>query len=468
MNSARTLVGALALVAVTFLTGALTEQDARDLATDAYIFGYPLVTMEMTRRVMTNVATAGDKFAPMGQFARMGKLPTPKDKEVTAPNVDMLCTVAWVDVSREPYVLSFPDTKGRFFMMPMLDAWTNVFQDPGSRTTGTGFQTYAITGPSWRGARLPPGVNQVKSRTNIVWILGRIYTTGAPQDLEEARAYQDKITLMPLSHYGRPYTPPPGKVDPKIDMTTPVRDQVNAMDALTFFKVMAEAMKKNPPAAADAPMMMKLAKLGIVPGKNFDARKLSVTEAEALKTVPKSGQDRIMANVSNTGVLANGWMIAIRDIGEYHVNYLQRATIAAIGLGATLPADAVYPMSEATADGQPYDGANKYVMHFDKGQIPPVKGLWSLTMYDDKYFLVPNPIERHALGTRDKLATNSDGSVDLYLQKDSPGAGKESNWLPAPPGQFVLMLRLYWPNDTPPTILDGSWKPPPVQRTAQR
>jgi hypothetical protein len=461
------LVGALALGAVTFLTGALSEQDARDIATDAYVFGYPLVTMEMTRRVMTNVATADDKFAPMGQFARLRKFPTPADRAVTAPNVDTLYTVAWVDVSREPYVLAFPDSKGRFFMLPMLDAWTNVFEDPGSRTTRTGFRTYAITGPSWPGSRLPPGVNPVKSRTNIVWILGRIYTNGTPQDLEEAHAFQDQITLMPLSQYGRPYTPPPGRVDPKVDMTTPVRDQVNAMDAPTFFKVMAEAMKKNPPAAADGHMMMRLAKLGIVPGKDFDPGKLSAPEREALESVPKSAQGRIMANVGNAEFLANGWMIAIHDIGEYNVNYLQRATIAAIALGANLPADAVYPMSVATADGQPYDGANKYVMHFDKGQTPPVKAFWSLTMYDDKYFLVPNPIERHALGTRDKLATNPDGSVDLYLQKSSPGAGKESNWLPAPPGKFVLMLRLYSPNGTPPTILDGSWKPPPVQRIAQ-
>jgi hypothetical protein len=397
----------------------------------------------------------------------MRRLPTPADREVTTPGVDTLYTIAWVDVSREPYVLAFPDSKGRFFMLPMLDAWTNVFQDPGSRTTSTGFHTYAITGTSWPGSRLPPGVNRVKSRTNIVWILGRIYTSGTPQDLEEVHAFQDQITLMPLSRYGKPYTPPPGKVDPNVDMKTPVRDQVNAMDAPTFFKVMAEAMKKNPPAAADGAMMLKLAKLGLVPGKDFDPGKLSATEREALEGVPKAAQGRIMANVGNTEFLANGWMIPIHDIGEYHVNYLQRATIAAIALGANLPADAVYPMSVATADGRPYDGASKYVMHFDKGQTPPVKAFWSLTMYDDKYSLVPNPIERYALGTRDKLATNPDGGVDLYLQKDSPGAGKEANWLPAPPGKFVLMLRLYWPNDAPPSILDGSWKPPPVQRVAQ-
>ncbi len=447
---------------LTQVQGKLTEDEAAQIGTEAYIYGYPLVTMEMTRRVLTNAAAPDGKLAPIGQFARLRSYPTPADKEVTAPNADTLYTLAWLDVSKEPWVLSIPDARDRYYLMPMLSGWTDVFQVPGKRTTGTKAQTYAITGPGWKGT-LPGGVKEYKSPTSMVWILGRIYCTGTPEDYKAVHALQDEFKLVPLSSYGKPYTPPPGTVDPSIDMKTPVREQVNRMSAGEYFKLLAALMKDNPPAKADAPMVANMAKLGIVPGQAFDISKLDPAVQKGLQGVPKASIEKIMAHFKTAGKDINGWLFSTRT-GLYGADYLQRALITAIGLGANRPQDAVYPTSEVDAEGKPYDGANKYVMHFAKGQVPPVRGFWSLTMYDGEYFFVPNPLNRYTLSSRSKFNYNKDGSLDLYIQRDSPGKDKEANWLPAPAGKFILMLRLYWPRERPPSIIDGTWKPPAVVR----
>ncbi len=457
----------LALVAAVMLTAPpgmaqqaakISEQEAAAIGTEAYIYGYPLVTMELTRRVLTNVAeVTGDK-APMGQFAKLRAYPTPANKEVTAPNADTVYTLAWLDLAKEPWVLSIPDMKGRYFLFPMLSGWTDVFQVPGKRTTGTKAQTYAITGPGWKGT-LPVGVTEYKSPTSMVWILGRIYCSGTPADYKAVHALQDQFKLVPLSAYGKSYTPSAGKVDPSVDMKIAVREQVNRMEAGAYFKLLAALMKDNPPAAADAPMVGKMAQIGIVPGKDFDISKLDPAVVKALRGVPKPAQEKIMAHFKSAGTEVNGWVFSTKT-GIYGTDYLQRALITAIGLGANRPQDAVYPTSEVGADGKTFDGANKYVMRFPKGQMPPVNGFWSLTMYDAQYFFVPNSLNRYTLSQRNKLKTNPDGSVDLHIQNASPGKTKESNWLPAPAGRFILMLRFYWPKEM---ILDGTWKPPAVK-----
>jgi len=391
----------------------------------------------------------------------MREYPPAAFRDVTAPNADTLYTVAWLDVGKEPWVLSLPDAHGRYYLFPMLDGWTNVFQAPGKRTTGTGPQKYAITGPSWTG-KLPAGVTEYKSPTSLVWILGRIYCTGTPEDYSAVHAMQDKISLVPLSSYGQTYTPPPGKVDPGINMKTAVRDQVNALDMAAYFNLLAKLMKDNPPPEADAPMVAKMAKIGIIPGEDFDMSKLDPEVTKGLQSVPKAGFEKIMAYFKIAGTHENGWVFSTKT-GIYGTDYLNRAFITAIGLGANRPQDAVYPTSETYVDGKPYMGTNKYVMHFEKGQMPPAKAFWSLTMYDAEYFFVANLLNRYTLSSRNKLTTNTDGSVDLYLQNENPGPGKESNWLPAPNGRFILMLRLYWPRETPPSIIDGTWKIPAVK-----
>lgn len=448
------------------------QQDAKELealetAKDAYIYAYPLMTMEMTRRVSTNVAEPAGTFAPMGQFAKLREYPNASFTTVTAPNADTLYTVVWLDVSKEPWVVSIPDLKGRYALFPMLDGWTTVFQVPGKRTTGTGAQKYAITGPGWNGT-LPAGVTEYKSPTGLVWLLGRIYCAGTPEDYKAVHALQDQMAAVPLSSYGKPYTPTPGTVDSSIDTKTAVREQVNAMDGVSYFKLFAELLKTNPPTADDAPMVAKLAKIGIVPGRDFDPSKLEPGVAAGIAKAPKPAQDKIAAwmkesLVAGDAKLENGWTFTTKT-GIYGTNYLQRALITWFGLGANRPEDAVYPTSEGPKIVEKYNGANKYVLHFDKGQMPPVNGFWSVTMYNAKYFFVDNPLNRYDVSQRNKFKTNADGSTDIYIQADSPGKDNESNWLPSPKDDFVLMMRLYWPKEKDPTILNGSWKIPEVKK----
>jgi len=447
---------------------AAKEIEAREIAMEAYVYAYPLVTMEITRRVMTNVEKPEGSKAPMGQFARLRTYPAVDDHSVTAPNADTLYTLAWLDVSKEPWIVSIPDMKDRFFLFPMLDGWTNVFHDPGKRTTGTKAQKYAITGPGWSGT-LPAGVTEYKSPTGMVWVLGRIYCTGTPADYKAVHALQDQVSAVPLSAYGKPYTPAPGKVDPSIDMKAP-REQVNAMDGAAYFRLFAELLKTNPPSADDAPMVAKLAKIGIVPGQDFDASKLDPAVAKGIEAAPKPAQEKISiylkeALVTGDAKLENGWLF-FKNTGLYGTGYRNRAMITWYGLGANRPQDAVYPTSEGPELLKKYNGANKYVMRIGKGELPPVNGFWSITMYDANYFFVPNPINRYTVSSRNKFKANADGSIDLYIQKDSPGKDKEQNWLPAPAGEFVLMMRLYWPKETPPSILDGTWKPPAVKQAS--
>ena len=429
------------------------------LATDAYIYGYPLVTMEMTRRVMTNVAAPEATRAPMGHLLKVRQYPDASFRDVTAPNADTLYTTGWVDVGAEPWVLSLPDMKGRYYLFPLLDGWTNVFQVPGKRTTGTGAQTCAITGPGWKGT-LPAGVKEYKSPTSMVWLLGRIYCTGTPEDYKAVHELQDACTLVPLSAYGKPYAPPPAKADPSIDMKTAVRDQVNRMDAKEYFTLLAQLMKTNPPPAADAPALAKFARIGLVAGQNFDAGKLN---AELAKRIPPLAFDRIMLQfkINKDVQHINGWNFTTKT-GIYGTDYLMRALVTAIGLGANRPQDAVYPTSLKDAEDNDYVGSAKYVIRFDRGQTPPAEGFWSITMYDANYFFVANPINRYSISARQALKANPDGSIDIYVQKDSPGADREANWLPAPAGKFILMMRLYWPDESNPSILNGTWVIPAV------
>ena len=413
---------------------------------------------------MTNVAAVQGTRGPMGHIVRLRGYPDAKFRDVTAPNADTLYTIAWFDVSSEPWLITIPDSKGRYYLLPLLSGWTDVFDAPGTRTTGNGPQKLAVTGPGWSGT-IPEGYRELRSPTGMVWMLGRIYCTGTSEDYKAAHAMQDAITLVPLSGFGKPYTPPPGVVDPAVDMKTPVRDQVHALNAQTFYTLFAEVLKNNPPAAADAPMVEKLAKIGLVPGQSLDWSKVNPAMQEALDEVITPTQAKILAHFNALGENINGWVFT-RKTGVYGTDYLCRASVALVGLGANRPEDAIYPTSEVGVDGQPYDGASKYVVHFDKGQLPPADAFWSLTMYDDAYFFVDNPLNRYNVSSRSELAKNADGSVDVYIQKDPPEKANDANWLPAPAGRFVLMLRLYMPSPKAPSILDGSWEIPPAKKVA--
>ena len=427
-------------------------------ASDAYVYGYPLVTMEMTRRVLTNVAQVEGTRGPMGQVIKMRAYPDASFRDVTAPNADTLYTTSFFDVGDEPWVLSVPDMKGRYFLLPFLDGWTNVFAVPGSRTTGTQAQTFAITGPGWSGV-VPEGLTQLKSPTAIVWLLGRIYCTGTPEDYAEVHALQDAFKLQPLSTWGKDYTSPAGKVDPAIDMKKPVRDQVNGLSTVEFFTLLADLMKRNPPAPADAPALERFKVIGLIPGQGFDGKAL---DSRWDRRLPQLSYDRIMLHAMSLK-RENGWLFTTKT-GLYGTNYLQRAFITAVGLGANRPQDAVYPMSQRASLLEAYEGGNTYTLRFEKGQLPPVKGFWSLTMYDEQMFFVANPINRYSMSLRTNPKLELDGSLVILIQNENPGPDKEANWLPAPKGKFHLMLRLYWPDENEPSILDGSWVVPAVKR----
>jgi len=424
------------------------EKEALETGIQAYIYAYPLVMMGQTLRVSTNVAT-------------------PEYKTIVAPNADTLYSVLWLDVGKEPWIVSVPNMKGRYFMLPLLDGWTTVFAVPGTRTTGTGAQKFAITGPGWTGT-LPAGVKEYKSPTAIAWLLGRIYSTGTPEDYRAVHALQDQMVAVPLSAYSKSYTAASGTIDPSVDMKTATRAQVHAMDAASFFKLFAQLLKTNPPSAEDAPMLATLAKIGIVPRQDFDASKLDPVVAKGLANVPKPAQDTIMAWMKEgfaTGdwKLSDGWIYSTK-MGVYGTNYRWRALIASIAIGANLAEDAVYPLSYGPDIFTTYSGAHKYLMHFNEDDFPPVEGFWSLTMYNEQQFLVPNPINRYTVSQRNKFKTNADGSVDVYIQNESPGQDKEQNWLPAPKNKFMLTLRMYRPKEKSPSILNSTWNIPPVRK----
>ena len=441
---------------------ALGAVEALRIATEAYIYGYPLVTFEMARRQQTNVAAPDAEHAPMGQMIKMRTYPAVDNHCCSAPNADTLYTEVWLDVSKEPWILGIPDMGDRYYIVPMLDGWSEVFKVASPSTTGSKAQTYAITGPGWKGT-LPKGVTPVKSSTGMVWVLGRIYSTGTPEDYQAVHALQDKFTVVPLSAYGKPYTPPPGAIDPTFDMKTAVRKQVNALDIEAYFSHLATLMKTNPPTARTRRSSRGWR------GSDWSRARTSTRPSSASSTARRSAWSRSWRSW-RWGCTSSGRR---RPTGGSTSPRAWATSAPTIGCGAwpisSVPAGTArrtpcIRCRRRTRSGDEYDGEkHKYVVRFEKGQLPPADAFWSLTMYDGDFFFVPNPINRYDLAQRDKLITNPDGSVDLYLQAESPGPDKEANWLPAPKGKFVLVQRIYAPRKTPPSILDGSWAPPPVR-----
>jgi hypothetical protein len=438
----------------------LSEEEAQKIGVEAVVYGFPLVVMDSTKRVSTNVpGPQPNAHAPINQFGNMLEYPPASDHTIVRMNVDTLYSFAWLDLSKEPVVLSVPDTKGRYYMMPLLDAWTNVFASPGKRTTGTKAGNFPITGPGWTG-KVPGGVTQIKAPTNTVWITGRTQTNG-PRDYAAVHVLQKQYKLTPLSAFGKPYTPPPGIVKTAVDTKTAPVDQVSKMDAATFFKTLSKLMAANPPPAADAPALALLAKIGVVPGQDFDPGKLDPAVAKGLEKSVPIALEKLQTAAKQLAKPVNGWQVPPMKVGQFGTDYGLRAVAALIGLGANIPADAIYPNAFTDADVKPLTGANRYVVHFDKGQTPPANAFWSLTMYDAQSFFVENPINRYNISSWMPLKYNQDGSLDVYIQKDSSGKDKEANWLPAAAGDFSITMRVYWPKAA---MLDGSWTPPPLKR----
>lgn len=435
--------------------------DPHQLGVEAYLYLYPLVTMEVTRRQMTNIAAGKvPGRSPMGQFAHVPAFPAADFKVVVRPNFDTLYSSAWLDLSGGPVIVSAPDTGGRYYVLPVYDMWTDAFAAPGWRTTGTGEQHHALVPPGWSGS-LPEGVTALPAPTPTVWIIGRTQTNG-PADYEAVHQVQAGFTVTPLARWGQPPGPLPAfEADPAVDMSVPPLEQVEAMPATGFFALAAELMKVHPPHPTDSSVLSRIARIGLRPGESFDPARLDARTLSALDGVPKAAQELMTQSMPRLARVTNGWQMNTDSMGVYGNFYLKRAIVARVGLGANPPEDAIYPLLVTDADGAPPTGDHDYLCHFPVGELPPADAFWSITMYDAHGFQVANAINRFAIGDRDALTYNSDGSLDIYIQHAPPGPARESNWLPAPLGPLGITMRIYAPRAG---ALDGRWYPPPVRR----
>lgn len=446
----------------------ISQDEARIIATEAYLYFYPLVTMDLTRKQLTNVPKAEGIAAPMNQFAHVRAYPTADMRVVVRPNFDTLYSSAWLDVSKEPVIVSMPDAKGRYYLLPMLDMWTDVFASPGWRTTGTGAQTFLIASPTWRPELrnqfetlgLPAHTQRIDAPTPQLWIIGRIKTDGAA-DYPEVHKLQDQMKSIPLSQWGKNNPISPAPVDASIDMKTPPKVQVDTMTGEKFFAYAAEIMKTIPPHLTDQPILAQMKRMGFQPGHTFDTTKLDATLRDAIAQAPRNGQSIMQRQLPTLAQIVNGWSMNINTMGVYGNWYVKRAIVSNLGLGANVPEDAIYPMNLTDKNGQALNGQNQYVIHFSKADLPPAKAFWSITLYDGNGFQVGNPLNRFAISSWNNLTYNADGSLDLYMQNDDPGEAKRTNWLPAPKGPFNLTMRLYAPE---PSVLLGRWAPPFVEK----
>ncbi|MDE1669238.1 DUF1254 domain-containing protein [Nocardia gipuzkoensis] len=422
--------------------------DAATIAKDAYEFGYPLVLMDVTR-------TAAEETTPVNGFEHAASLPTPAQREVVRLDRDTLRSTAWLDLTSEPMVLSVPVMdSGRFWLVQVLDAWTNNVRNLSSvRPQATSAALlYAVTGPGWSGA-LPDGLAALPVPTPTVWLIVRIQVDGE-NDLPVVRSLQQEVKLVPLSAWVAGTEPPAPAARPGRASAQPPPERVAEMDAGVFFDRMCQLMSVDPPAAEDAPAMRRFAEIGIRPGGAVEG----VSDIDLAAAVD-SAQQQISVYLGARTVNENGWLVD-PDVGRYGTNYLLRAVVARIALGASLAEYAFYPTLFASTDAG--DGAGRFRLHFAPGQLPPVDDFWSLTAYDGDSYLVSNPAGIYAVGHPAPVVLNPDGSSDIALQYTDPGPTVPAgNWLPIPEsGQFSLTLRLYAPKAE---AIQGRWRPPPLE-----
>jgi hypothetical protein len=438
----------------------ITGEEAHAIAVDAYIYFYPLVTMDVTRKQSTNIEPGKEVGkGPMNAFTNVAEYPPANYKGVVRVNFDTLYSIAWLDLTKEPMIVSAPNTDGRYYLLPMLDMWTDVFASPGWRTTGTQAVNFLVTPPGWNGD-VPSGMSRISAPTPFVWIIGRTKTDGPP-DYDAVHKIQAGYKVTPLSDWGKTVKPSEVKIDPTVDMKTPPKTQVDNMPADKFFAYAAALLEINPPHITDQPIIAQMRKIGIEPGKSFDMAKLDPAIRDALASAPEDGRKLMAWKVPTLARVENGWSMNTDTMGVYGNYYLKRAIVTQLGLGANLPEDAIYPLNLGDEAGKPLDGANRYTLHFEKNDMPPVNAFWSVTLYDPEGFQVANSLDRFAVSSWMPFKHNGDGSLDLYFQNESPGTDKESNWLPAPKGLFNLTLRMYAPRSE---ALTGKWNPPPVTR----
>lgn len=426
-------------------------------AAHGYIYGYPLVIMELTRRAFSQSAPMADGIS--NNFNHNQGFPDHTFRNVVRPNNDTLYSVAWLDLSQEPMILSVPETHGRYFVIPFMDAWTNVFATVGKRTHGSKPGEYMVTGPDWQG-EIPDGLIQIEAPTNMLWTIGRIQTNGK-SDIANVIALQQEFSFTPMSRYIN------GERQAGINITTmPEKsdhdpyEELENLSGAEYFSLLSNLMSQQPPSENDSNMLTLLESLGVSKDHPRAASEFNIVERQLLQWAVDLTHNKIKQELSKGQPLENGWAILRDTIGDYGTDYTMRAAVAMIGLGALIPAEAVYPNTQYDSQLRLLTGENRYRIHFDADEIPPVDAFWSLTMYDDKGFLVESSINRYTIGDRDPLIYNADGSLDIIIQHEEPNE-EQVNWLPAPQQSFEVTLRAYAPKAA---ILNGEWTLPVIEK----
>lgn len=430
-----------------------------DIATLAYLWGYPLITSQRSFDYFTNPNTptvVGQ--GPANEMNCARQLVNASFTDIVTPNDDTLYCQSWMDLTKEPLVLKVPSVQDRYISFQFLDAYTNDYTYLGTRASGGSEGTYLIAGPNWDG-QVPQDMTKIWSPTNIAWIINRILVTG-DSDLPNVHDIQDKISLISLSVFEGNTTNTQAADETTLSSQVPIKPQPANIPTtgIKLYDELGQAMINNPLNPPDPGLVAKLASIGIGPGK-IPSVEANDTIKTALQPGIQEGDKLIDEKLANIGTVVNGWSVNTQT-GIYGNDYLTRAAITKLGFGANIPQEALYPTTLTDNQGKPYNGTNKYAIHFDPGQTPPVDGFWSITMYNEEKYFYDNPLNRYSIGKyTDGLKTNEDGSLDIYIQNQSPGADKESNWLPSPADGFYMVLRMYLPTEQ---VLNGTWTPPPV------
>jgi hypothetical protein len=443
----------LTLGAVILLSALLMLlKDKIMLGAEAYLYGYPLVMMETTR------VHSGQYIGPENQLRLVRQFPDASFKDVVRPNVDTLYTTAFINMKEGPWVFEMPANAERYELMPFMDAWTNVFASPGTRTSGHAGENFLLVGPQWQGD-VPRGMSLLKSPTNMVWLIGRTQTNGT-QDFATVHRLQDRLKLKKFNADNNASSSEnPRAWQPSTLPSVPPVLQLRNMPTTQFFERLMQLMVANPPHADDAPMLHRLATLQLVPGQPANLNWLNSACFAMGRWLADYKVHKVLGVKSTDGT----WSSPPLNLGAYGTDYNTRAAVAMVGLGANLPQDALYPNTSIDQQGKPLMGDQRYRLHFKANQLPPVKAFWSITAYGADEFLIENSLKRYALGDRDALSFNTDGSLDIWIQASEPESNAQrSNWLPVKANApFLLNARLYWPKDE---ALQGGWKMPVVER----
>ncbi|MBA3482546.1 MAG: DUF1254 domain-containing protein [Pirellulales bacterium] len=441
--------------------------ETKAIAEEAFIYGLPIV---MNYAVMYEYAvdTKGSQYkAPFNQIDNMHHVATYEDTAVITPNSDTPYSVLSLDLRAEPMVLSVPAVpKERYYAVQLIDGNTYNYGYIGSRSTGSEPGDYLVVGPDWKG-EAPAGIKKVFTSTTPFSLA--VYRTQlfSPEDMPNVQKVQAGYKAQLLSAFLNQPAPPAA---PKIDFLPATSEKVKD----DFFEFLDFALQFVPPSAEDKDVRAKLATIGIGPGKTFEFKDLPPEHKEAVLLGMKAGDDKVTKFLADGTKKVNGWNVGslCGDRAFYNGDWLKRAGAAKGGIYGNDAVEATYPFTRTTATGEPLDGSkHNYTLTFPAGKLPPVNAFWSVTMYDGKsQLLIKNPINRYLLNSPmlPDMKKNEDGSLTLYIQKDSPGADKESNWLPAPDSPIYLVMRLYWPKETPPSILppgEGTWQPPAITAT---